>query len=422
VLPAELNILTALHLIDFSHNTIQDSIPSQFTELGHMQFFDLRHNKLTGSIPAWIGTSFQNLRELGLSFNQMTGTLPSSMNQMEALKTLALAHNDFESSLAPIMHLPELEYLYLENNRFKDTVNDEFLVDSISLVQLDLSSNLLTGQGLPHHFFAYPNLKVLDLSDNQINGTIQDVHIRKHPLEFLSLSNNSLTGTLPTSIAYLRSLRHLDLTGNNLSGDIPPTLGNIPSLNYLFLSENNWTPGPIPTFLSEMSNLRELGLRATNRTGSLSSQWFEKLQLLELFDISNNEMSGSIPSRLFENSHLHYVLLNRNEFDGELPTENIGSNLQLLLLDKNKVTGNMTGLCIGSNISIATDCVEDEIVCECCHCCADSDVMCDNYVWYMNEEFSWENNYTRTGYAFSPAFLMPKTKGRHSQGIQVNNC
>jgi Leucine-rich repeat (LRR) protein len=294
-----------------------------------------------------------------------------------------------------------LEYLYLENNRFKDTVDDQFLINSTSLVQVDLSSNLLTGQGLPHHFFAYPNLQVLDLSDNQINGTIQDVHIRKHPLEFLSLSNNSLTGTLPTTIAYLRLLRHLDLTGNNLSGDIPSTLGNMHSLNYLFLSENDWTPGPIPMFLSEMSNLRELGLRATNRTGSLSSQWFGRLQLLELFDVSNNKLRGSIPTRLFENSHLHYVLLNRNELDGEVPIEDISSDLQLLLLDKNKVTGNLTELCTGSNITIVADCVEDEIVCDCCHCCVDSDEMCNNYVWYMNEEFSWENNYRRTVYAYS---------------------
>ena len=280
----------------------------------------------------------------------------------------------------------------------------------------------MTGQGLPHHFFAYPNLKVLDLSDNQINGTIQDVRIRKHPLEFLSLSNNSLTGTLPTTIAYLRSLRHLDLTGNHLSGDIPSTLGNMQSLNHLFLSENNWTPGPIPMFLSEMSNLQELGLRATNRTGSLSSQWFERLELLEVFDISNNEMTGSIPSRLLANSHLHYALLNCNEFDGELSIEDIDSNLDILFLDKDKVTGNLTGLCAGSNITIVADCVDNEIVCECCHCCAESDAMCNNYVLYLNEELSWENNYTRTGYAFSPVPLMPKTTGRHSQGIQVNHA
>jgi Leucine-rich repeat (LRR) protein len=278
--------LTALHIIDFSHNTIQGSIPSQFTKLAYLQFFDLRHNKLTGSIPAWIGTSFQNLKELGLSFNNTTGTLPSNMNQMEKLKTLALAHNDFESSLAPIRHLPELEYLYLENNRFKDTVDDQSLIDATSLVQIDLSSNLLTGQGLPHHFFAYPNLKVLDLS---IVGTIQDVHIRKHPLEFLSLSNNSLMDTLPTTIAYLRSLRHIDLTGKNLSGNIPSTLGNIQRLHYLFLSENNWTPGPIPEFLSEMRNFRELGLCTTNRTGVLSSQWFESLQLLDKWKIRKSK-------------------------------------------------------------------------------------------------------------------------------------
>jgi Leucine-rich repeat (LRR) protein len=293
VLPAELKVLTALHLVDFSHNTIQVSIPSQFTKLSRMQLFDLRHNKLTGSIPTWIGTSFQNLRELGLSLNHTTGTLPSSMSKLESLTSLALAHNDFESSLAPIMHLPELKYLYLENNRFKDTVNDEFLINTTSLVELDLSSNAMTGHGLPQHFFAYPNLKVLDLSDNQIKGTVQDVLNRKLPLEFLSLSNNSLTGTLPTTIAYLTSLRHLDLTGNHLSGDIPSTLGSMQSLTYLLLSENDSTPGPIPLFLSDLSNLRELGLRTTNRTGSFSSQWFERLQ----FDISNNEMTGSIPSR-----------------------------------------------------------------------------------------------------------------------------
>jgi Leucine-rich repeat (LRR) protein len=76
-----------------------------------MELFDLKHNKLTGSLPDLIGTSFLNLRELGLSFNNMAGTLPLSMNKMEKLKTLALAHNDFESSLAHIKILSKLEYL-----------------------------------------------------------------------------------------------------------------------------------------------------------------------------------------------------------------------------------------------------------------------------------------------------------------------
>ena len=61
----------------------------------------------------------------------------------------------------------------------------------------------------------------------------------------LNLSDNQLTGSIPSEIGNLTNLTMLYLYSNQLTGEIPPEIGNLTNLTYLNLSFNQLT-GIIP--------------------------------------------------------------------------------------------------------------------------------------------------------------------------------
>ncbi|KAI2489460.1 Leucine Rich Repeat [Fragilaria crotonensis] len=350
-LPGELALLKKLHFIDMNNNNIQGPIPDEYESLSQVHFFDVRHNHITGTIPDWIGNAWRNVGELALSFNNMTGTLPESLGNLTSIKTLTLAHNSFDSDLAPIQGLTTLEFLYLEGNQFRGTLDGTFLAQMPKLIQVDISSNRLGGQGLPFHLLQHSTLKVLDLCDNNINGPLPHLNSTNPVLQYLSLCDNALSGSLPRTISKLNKLTHLDLTNNDLTGEIPSSLATMQFLTYLFLSQNAFDKGPIPEFLSGMDRLRELSLADTQRTGTVPGAWLDLLDPLVLLDLSRNELTGTLPSQLWELPHLEYLFLNRNQLTGEIPsgitssTNNHTNSLKVLVLDKNNITGTLTDAC-----------------------------------------------------------------------------
>jgi Leucine-rich repeat (LRR) protein len=403
-LPSELAHLVTLDFIDFNRNNIEGTIPVEFWRLSSMTFFDVRNNQLRGTFPEWIGEAWVELKEFALSNNQMNGTIPTNLKSLSNLKTLSLAQNSFESSMRPINDLQNLEYLYLEKNEFTGTVDDTFLHGLNKLIQADISSNKLDSTKIPRHLFEFPHLKVLHLGSNKLMGGLPDIMKENWQLKYLSLSDNFLDGSLPETISELQGLRHLDVTANYLMGDIPVTLATMKSLSFLFLSQNDFAAGPIPEFLSDNIHLRELSLSLTHRTGTLPKLWLESLPNLVLLDVSYNDMKGTLPSSLWEHPHLQFLLLNRNQFSGVLPRGISSTQLQLLGLDKNNITGDFSEVCKKKVPYVFTDC--GKITCNCCTCCEDDNPKCNDDLLYSNQDFSWEDGYERSFYAFSPLILI----------------
>ena len=111
----------------------------------------------------------------------------------------------------------------------------------------------------------------------------------------LELSGNNLSGTLPAALGSLTSLTTLDLSDNRLSGTIPD-LGALSSLTTLNLGDNQLS-GTIPDWLSSLTGLRDLSLRDNRLTGAIPEELGD-LNQLDFLYLDDNQLSGTIPAEL----------------------------------------------------------------------------------------------------------------------------
>ena len=70
----------------------------------------------------------------------------------------------------------------------------------------------------------------------------------------LDLSNNNVAGTLPNSIGNLTFLTKLALGGNGVTGSIPSSVSSMALLSYLLLS-NNRLSGTVPALPAGLTSL-----------------------------------------------------------------------------------------------------------------------------------------------------------------------
>ena len=105
------------------------------------------------------------------------------------------------------------------------------------LTRLGLDSNLLTGD-VPRGILTIPNLRVVNLSDNRLSGSMDRmfdapaaVAVGESPigsLSYLGLHKNRLTGTVPSALSDFVNLSMLRLEQNSLVGTIGSALcGNL---------------------------------------------------------------------------------------------------------------------------------------------------------------------------------------------------
>ena len=95
-----------------------------------------------------------------------------------------------------------------------------------------------------------------------------------------------------------RYVTRLDLSENELWGTIPPELGNLPYLEFLSLHGNELR-GEIPAELVNLGNLEILGLENNKLQGEVPSG-LGKLDNLLALALGNNKLQGEIPAESWE--------------------------------------------------------------------------------------------------------------------------
>jgi hypothetical protein len=203
-------------------------------------------NGAVGTECTWYGITCSagdaNVLEIRLgevfSGNNLTGTLPSSLNQLTALRYAAFDDNNLTGSVPPLAGLTALEYFSISSNALDGTIPP--LTGLAALRTFDVSGNQLEGElpslaGLAslEYFYAY---------GNQLQGLIPSLTGLTQLLAF-QVYENRLTGSIP-ALSGLNNLVNFSVRDNRLTGSVPSLAG----LNALirFRIENNQLSGAIP--------------------------------------------------------------------------------------------------------------------------------------------------------------------------------
>ncbi|XP_062081198.1 receptor-like protein 6 [Humulus lupulus] len=373
-----------LKSLDLSYNNgLNGTIPSWLYSLPSLQYLDLSSNKFSGSIQEF---QHNSLEYLSLDSNNLQGSFPRSIFQQVNLTDLELSSNNLSGVVQfdQFSKLKNLQYLDLSNNSLSlvsNSNNNDTLPNTLS--DLYLSSCGISE--FPYSLRSLENLRNLDLSNNQIEGSVPKwmwnvgkdslefldishnsltqidqipwnnlafINLRSNRLQghlpipppytnFFSISNNSLDGEISHLICNLSLLEVLDLSNNNLSGNIPPCLGNS-SLSVLDLHKNK-LHGIIPSHFSKGNFLQVLNLNENQLEGSLPKSLLN-YKWLEFLDIGNNKINGSFPWWLESLPNLQVLILRSNRFQGPICNPKVRhpfQNLKIMDLSGNEFTGHL---------------------------------------------------------------------------------
>ena len=143
----------------------------------------------------------------------------------------------------------QVRQLVLNGNQLVGTIPPE--LGNLEILQyLDLHDNQLNGE-IPPEIGKLSNLENLYLSDNQLAGQIPSELGNLTKLRHLWLARNSLSGAIPPELGNLSKLTWLSLSGNQLTGCIPEALRDVErnDLDRLGLDfcDDEQPPEPTPT-------------------------------------------------------------------------------------------------------------------------------------------------------------------------------
>ncbi|XP_043700396.1 receptor-like protein EIX2 [Telopea speciosissima] len=334
-------------ILNFSYSNIVSSIHSggggdasysrtagsvlQVGSLWKLRRLDLSYNNGGGGdvgalVDGLSGFSNKSLEILVLSYTELSGHLPISIGRFLSLKQLDLSENQISG------HIPDESFGQLSN-----------------LVSLSLSDNQMSGP-IPERFGQLSNLISLDLSGNQISGPIPESFGQLSNLVSLYLSYNQISGPIPESFGQLSNLVSLYLSYNQISGPIPhESVGQLSELVSLDISGNYWEGSISEHIFTKLTNLKELLISSFSRTNKLvfyvRQEWVPpfKLHSLELFDfqmadpnkfpqwlrtqnlltsltLRNVSISDTIPEWLWKSFSLVHLDLSRNRLRGTVPS------------------------------------------------------------------------------------------------------
>ncbi|KAL6196830.1 hypothetical protein ACLB2K_032443 [Fragaria x ananassa] len=344
-MPRSRGIHSTLRFLILSNNKFSGELTSM-KNCTDMRSLDLGKNKFSGDIPSWIGESMLSLWILRLSSHSFTGNIPSQLCGLSNLHILDLSNNDL------LGHIP----LCVGNlSGLKISVAPDSYTTFLYQEKFGIASE---GRVLEYGTIFNP-VNILDLSNNNLSGTIPSSVGLLTSLGFLLLSGNTFSGEVPSSLKNCTDMKSLDLGDNKFSGRIPTWIGeSMLSLWILRLTMNSFT-GNIPSQLwpfnsSHIGSLTQLSLWSYSRLPSLDlannylsgempvelTSLIGNLEWIETLDLSMNQLSSSIPPSMVSLTFLSCLNLSHNHLSGKAPT---GSKFSTLV-DPSIYEGN-TALC-----------------------------------------------------------------------------
>lgn len=222
-----------LKYVNLNANIISGQFPKcLFSDNSTIVEFSAAQNKLKGSLHDNIAKN-SVLEALNLSYNQLYGYLPKSIGNAKKLKFLNLEHNKFSGPLPESLgSLHNLYIIRLSGNKFSKFPKswDGHWSPGAKLKLIDISKNAIDSE-FPKSLLKAVNIEYLDLSDNQLNGTLKSEQSMFQKCLYFNVSHNNFEGRIPDDFKSMKIFSFsttinniycvFDLRNNNLTGLIP---------------------------------------------------------------------------------------------------------------------------------------------------------------------------------------------------------
>ncbi|CAB9522417.1 leucine rich repeat [Seminavis robusta] len=294
-IPSEIGLLSLLtSLIFFSNELLQGIIPSELFNLTTLERFNLIESDISGSLATSLG-QWKRLTDLRIDDARLSGTIPSSISELENLQICSLKGNNLVGTLPPISQMAPLERMFLSETQVTGPIPASWLPPSLKF--LELNDNQLSGV-VPERIWSHTNLRFFNLANNGgLSGQIfADQNASFSDLMTLSLSNNGFYGSIPFGPIKDSGSRlwRMLLDGNYFSGTLSSEIGSFTRMTDLRLSRNLELTGTIPTEISLCASLNNLQMDNTGISGSIPSE-LGLLSRLQHLSLHGTYLSGSVP-------------------------------------------------------------------------------------------------------------------------------
>jgi len=417
-IPEDIFFLSKLERLHMSNSGFGGTLSTKIGQLVALKMFYCHQNGLSGEIPSQI-SHLSLLQDLELSNNYFFGTLPTSLNKMTALKLFYIRsyRNKGAGITGPLLSfsgLQNLRDLDLGSNTLTGSIPQDFLngiVSSSQKINVILKSNKLTG-AIPTELGRFSNL-ILDLADNKITeidpsfcsqSSWNDGAVAKFscqgilcpPGSFNDIGRQSsasdpcvpctdvkasiyfgaivctpvqkkaervileLLYQLTGGVNWKRNDHWLDhnvdicewygvscsdgatiesllLGANNLDGTVPKQIFDLPNLKYLWLYSN-----PITFSFDSIENAKHLVSMLLNSINLKTLDGIGKAVALLELDVRFNSIQGTLSSELEDLKELTSLSCSNNMLTGRIPSFSTNRMLNTLRLENNKLTGTLT--------------------------------------------------------------------------------
>ncbi|KAF8149409.1 hypothetical protein B0H34DRAFT_802408 [Crassisporium funariophilum] len=324
----DLSLGPYLTILDASHNDItQLSLapgpmgrpPYTLTSL------DISYAKLS-SLDDIALSQLSSLRNLKLDHNSIR-SIPDTLGDLKWLETLSCTDNKLDALPSTIGKLQKLEVLDAHNNSLTEL--PQSLWSCASLTKINVTSNFLgkwhdppvvVEQPAPPSTMDVGRLSVPSISRKTSVASMTSTRTSRslpplvHSLEKLYLGENCLTEDVIHPLMIFKELRVLNLSFNEIQ-DLPPSFfRNLTNLEELYLSGNKLTSIPVEDF-PRLTRLTTLFLNG-NKLHTLPQE-LGKASKLSVLDVGSNLLRYNINNWEFDwnwnfNKQLRYLNLSGN--------------------------------------------------------------------------------------------------------------
>lgn len=338
-------------------------------------------NNVVWPLPSTIG-NLSYMNQLTLSYNPISGALPSSIDQLDNLIYLYITNANLSWPLpTTIWWLANLALLYLWSNNINGTIPSQ-IADLPKILYIHLGTNQITGP-IPNLTPLNNTLTNLVLSSNLIGGGIPSWIYDMTNLRTLHLGSNPLGWTLSSSINNLVKLTNLNIPSAQMNGVLPDI--TIPTIESLYLESNNFT-GVLPSLSNSLNSIKLIQAHSNNFTWPLPSSRWSAWSQFYFIHLTANNINGNLPSSWGNLTWLKNLYLWGNKLEWEIPITwaNL-SSLQYLWLYDNNLEGSLPISTIQSMTSIVPNHVYNRIGNNCF------------YTWSLNGS---QISYLNTNFAY----------------------